>query len=276
MSSMKKETVVRFRLVVIALNCLLASLSLINLYTVASGAIEVDIPEETDFAWTVDTSTDEATFLADFTVVNNGIYDITDLDIHAIVTTESGTLLVDYTQNDLIIPAGEIKRFNIFAKMPFDRVDIDEWRNLMMNDSVFYLDVDITANYLWGLGEFVVDDTLAYDWEAPLGKMANNTDDTVLDLIRYIFTDDLDLDGFVDYVAQKVNENPILTAFDWNNAELRVESWPAGYNTSRITAILTMDILGGRRTLTFEASFILKWEDDDYEVKFEDFNFQYR
>jgi hypothetical protein len=273
---MKKETVVRFRMVVIALNCLLASLSLINLYTVASGAIKVDIPEETDFAWTVDTSTDEATFLADFTVENKGVYDITDLDIHAIVTTESGTMLVDYIQKDLTIPSGESKKFNIFATMPFDRVDLDEWRTLMVNDSVFYLDVDIEANYLWGLGKFVVDDTLVYDWEAPLGKMANKTDDTVLDLLRYIFTENLDLDGFVDYVAQEVNDNPIITRFDWNNAELRVESWPAGYNTSRITAILTLDLLGGRRTLTFDASFIMTWEGEEYEIKFVGFNFQYR
>jgi hypothetical protein len=271
-----KENVIRFRMVIIALNCLLASLSLINLYTVTSGAIKVDIPEESDFAWTIDTSTEEASFLADFTVENKGVYDISDLDIHAIVRTEAGSMLVDYRQNDLRIPGGEIKKFNILASMPFDRINIDEWKSLMVNDSVFYLDVDITANYLWGLGKFVVDDTLEYDWEAPFSKITNNTNEEVVELLKYVLLENSDLNGFVDYISTRIKSNPILTTFNWNNAELRIESWPQGDNTSKIIVILTMDILGGRRTITFETIFLLKMDGEEYDLEFEDFNFRYK
>jgi hypothetical protein len=263
-------------MVIIALNCILASLSLINLYTVTSGAIKVDIPEESDFAWTVDTADEEASFLADFTVENKGVYDISDLNIHAIVRTEAGSLLVDYRQNDLSIPSGEIKKFNILANMPFDRINTDEWKGLMVNDSKFYLDVDITANYLWGLGTFVVDDTLEYDWEAPFGKITNNTNDEVVKLLEYVLFENSDLNGFVDYVTTSIRNNPLLTTFNWNNAEVRIESWPHGENTSQIIVILTMDILGGRRTLTFETIFLLNMDDDEYDLEFEDFNFRYR
>jgi len=182
-----KVAVAKFRILVIALNCLLATLSLANLYTIAAGAVEVEIPEEQDFAWSIDTKYEEANFLANFTVKNNGLYDITDLDIHAIVSSEKGTMLVDYNQEDLTIPSGHVKKFNIFAVMPFERIDIDEWRNLMYNDSVFYLDVDITAYYLWGLGKFVVDDTLEYSWEAPLKKIGNSTEGYIIELIKFIF-----------------------------------------------------------------------------------------
>ena len=175
MRMIKKETVDRFRLVIIALNCLLASLSLINLYTIAAGAVAVDIPEETDFAWTIDTKNAEATFLGNFTVENRGLYDISNLDIHAIVRSERGNELVDYVQEDLIIPSGQKRTFHIVAEMPFENIDMDEWRELMVNDSVFYLDVDIRASYLWGLGTFVVDDVLEYPWKAPLKYMENQT-----------------------------------------------------------------------------------------------------
>ncbi len=263
-------------MVVIALNCLLASMSLINLYTIAAGAVKVEIPEEEDFAWTIDTKYDEANFLANFTVTNNGLYDIYDLDIHAIVRSEKGTMLIDYWQNDLTIPSGHIKKFNIFAVMPFDRIDMDEWRGLMFNDSVFYLDVDITANYLWGLGRFVVDDTLAYPWEAPLKHLGNMTDDIIVDLIKYVFSENPDMNGFIDMLSEEVSDNPILKRFDWNDASLRLESWPLGDNTSRMIVRVSLDVLNGRRTVTLELIMIVKMEVDEYDFKYEDFNITYQ
>jgi hypothetical protein len=276
MRLIKKETVARFRMVIIALNCLLASLSLINLYTVASGAIKVDIPEENDFAWTIDTKTEEASFLADFTVENQGVYDINDLDIHATITTQEGTELIDYRQENLEIPSGQVKRFNIFAIMPFENVDMDELKSLMVNDSIFYLDVDITANYLWGLGKFVVDDTLKYDWEAPFNNLGNQTDDTIVQLISYIISKNSDLDGLVDFVSENIQNIPLMKTFDWNNADLRIESWPMGGNESKIIVLLTMDILGGRRTLTFELKFLLDMDGEENDLKFQTFNFRYK
>jgi hypothetical protein len=275
MRLIKKSTVVRFRMVIIALNCLLASLSLINLYTVASGAIKVDIPEETDFAWTIDTSTEEASFFADFTVENRGVYDITDLDIHARVITESGSQLIDYWQNDLTIPSGDVRKFDIKALMPFDNIDLEEWRTLMVNDSVFYLDVDITANYLWGLGRFVVDDVLEYEWEAPLDNISNNSDNNVVEFIKYIVSDITDPSGIVSYISENIMDNPIVKAFNWDNAEMRIESWPQGDNTSQMFVILTMDVLGGKRTVIFEIEFLLKMDGEEYEFTFENFNFRY-
>ncbi len=271
----KKSTVIRFRMVIIALNCLLASLSLINLYTVASGAIKVDIPEETDFAWTIDTSTEEASFFADFTVENRGVYDITDLDIHARIFTESDSLLIDYWQNDLTIPSGEVRKFDIKALMPFENIDLEEWRTLMVNDSVFYLDVDITANYLWGLGRFVVDDVLEYEWEAPLDNISSNSDSNVVEFIKYIVNDIAEPSGIISYFSENIMDNPIVKAFNWDNVEVRIESWPQGDNTSQMFVILTMDVLSGRRTVIFEIEFFLKMDGEEFEFTFENFNFRY-
>lgn len=270
-----RVAVARFRILVMALNCLLATLSLANLYTIAAGAVEVEIPEEQDFAWSIDTKYEEANFLANFTVKNNGLYDITDLDIHAIIRSEKGTMLVDYSQEDLTIPSGHVKKFNIFAVMPFERIDLDEWRNLMYNDSVFYLDVDITAYYLWGLGKFVVDDTLEYPWEAPFSKIENSTQDYIIELVKYIFKENADLNDFMEIVAEKINEDPLLTRFDWKDAWLRIESWPLGDNTSRMIVRVTMDLLTGRHSITFEIILWMKLEADYYDVKFEDFNINF-
>lgn len=275
MRMIKKETVDRFRLVIIALNCLLASLSLINLYTIAAGAVVVDIPEETDFAWTIDTKYEEATFLGNFTVENRGLYDISNLDIHAIVRSERGNELVDYVQEDLIIPSGQKRTFYIVAEMPFEKIDMDEWRELMVNDSVFYLDVDIRASYLWGLGTFVVDDVLEYPWEAPLSQMENGTDEDIVELLRDMVLGDEDIGGFVEEISEDVATSPLLKKIDWDGASLRIESWPLGENTSRIITRLSLDVFGGKHSLTFEVSIIIKQEVEGYEITFEGFSFDY-
>lgn len=271
----KKHAVNRFKLVIIVLNCLLASLSLINLYTIASGAVQVDIPEETDFAWTIDTKYQEVNYLANFTVSNHGLYDITDLDIHAIVKTEKGTMLIDYTQNDLRIPAGHTRRFNIGAVLPFERIDTKEWRELMLNDSVFYLDVDIKANYLWGLSTFVVDDILEYEWQAPIKKIENSTEAYIVSLFKFMASEDASINGFMDMVVEKFGNNAMFGQIDWSDSTLRLESWPLGDNTSRMIVKVSLDLFGGRRTVTFELVMLLKMEDDGYDITLEEFSFNY-
>ena len=262
-------------MVVIALNCLLASISLINLYTIASGAVKVEIPDEEDFAWTIDTKSEEASFLTNFTVTNKGVYDIEDLDIHVIVRTEKNTMLVEYWQYDLIIPAGQIKKFNIVAVLPFERIDYDEWRSLMINDSVFYLDVDISAKYLWGLGTFVVDDTLEYPWDAPINKIGNKTDERVEELIRYLVMENGDISGLVDMVLDQNGDGAILGALDLVDPFIHIESWPQGDNTSLIVARITFEVLNGRRTVLFEVQLLMKKVGEEYEITIQDFRFDY-
>lgn len=270
-----KEAVVRFRFVVIALNCLLASMSLINLYTIATGAVQVDIPEEEDFAWTIDTKVEEASFLANFTVTNRGVYDISNLDIHAVVRTEKGNMLIEYSQNDLSIPSGETKKFNIVAVLPFERIDKEEWKNLMVNDSVFYLDVDIRANYLWGLGTFVVDDVLEYPWKAPLKQMEGKADSQYVDLLNFLISENASLKAFADTMVQNWDENPFLSQLDWDDASLYLESRPLGNNNSRITVKLSLELFGGKRSVTIELVILMKKEADKIDIILKDFSFKY-
>jgi hypothetical protein len=213
--------------------------------------------------------------LANFTVRNHGVYDIYDLDIHAIVRTEKNTQLIDYRQEDLTIPSGHVRKFNIYAILPFEKIETDEWRTLMLNDSVFYLDVDISANYLWGLGRFVVDDTLEYIWEAPLGKIANNTDDHIVELFQYLVSENADLNGFMDKVIEDVGSSSFFDRFDWMEASLRLESWPQGNNVSKMIVRVTLDILNGRRTVMFELVMMLEQDGDEFEITKQNYRFDY-
>jgi hypothetical protein len=257
------------------LNLLLASISLANLYTIVAGAVEVDIPAEDDFAWTIDTRDEEANFMANFTVTNHGLYDITDLDIRAKVFTEKGNLLIDYRYQNLLIPSGKTNRFNIYATLPFHNIDPEEWRHLLVNDSVFYLDVDISANYLWGLGRFVVDEVLAYPWEAPINQIEIGRDESITEIITLVTEENPSTGEVAEKILDEWSSNPILARFYWGDAYIRLEFWPQGDNISQVNLIYSLDLFKGKRTVIFQIEFLIKKEADTYEIEFEDFSFKY-
>lgn len=270
-----KKAADRFKIAVVALNILLASLTLISLYTVASGAVKVKIPDEKDFAWAIDTENKELSFIANFTITNNGLYDITDLYIRAVATTEKGNLLIEYNQDDLTIPSGQTRTIDIVAVLPFERIDVEEWRELMLKDSVFYLDVDIKANYLWGLSTFIVDETLEYSWEAPVKRMDGKVDKYYIDLIKNMILENESVGTFVDMLKEKFGDNPIFDEIDWADISLRLELWPISDNARRIIASVSMDMFEDGRTATFELKVLVIEEVDRYDVTLEGFSFNY-
>jgi len=201
--AVEKERIVdKIKIIVVALNCILAAVTLISLYTIATGAVEVDIPDENDFAMAIDTKTREAKFIANFTVTNHGLYDITDVDIQAVVSTEKGNVLIEYNDKDLAIPSGHARKFDIVAVLPFEKIDVEEWKGLMRNDSVFYLDVDIRANYLWGLASFNVDETLEFPWVAPINETGGAFDEYYMELLNFIIAGE----EYIDIFLEKLDE----------------------------------------------------------------------
>ena len=82
--------------------------------------------------------------------------------------------------------------------------------------------------------------------------MENRTDDDIVELLRGVVLGDEDIGGFVEEISEDVATSPLLKKIDWEGASLRIESWPLGENTSRIITKLSLDIFGGRHSLTFE------------------------
>jgi hypothetical protein len=168
---MDKQNLARLKTVVIVLNCVVAALALLNLISVGAGAIRVDIPTKEDFTWDVDLEQHMVVFTGNFSVTNKGLYDIKNVDISAVLRDEKGGRLITYENEGLTIEAGQSRTFDIVALMKMDDLNLTQIVKLLLKDSIFYLDVDIEATYMWGLSTFKVDETLAYPWEAPVRQL---------------------------------------------------------------------------------------------------------
>jgi hypothetical protein len=267
----RKKAVDRIKIAVVVLNIILASITLVSLYSVASGAVEVKVPEADDFAWAVDTRDREVEFIANFTVTNHGLYDVDNLDIRAEVSTEKGNVLIDHEMNDLRIPGGQTSEFAVEAVLPFDRIDMEEWRDLMMNDSSFFLDLDIRANYLWGLSTFSLEETLRYPWEAPVKRLNGTVDPYYVDLLKLMLSDNASIESLLDSVVDKFGQSTLLDTFEWEYSSFRLECWPLSEDTKRVVARMDVDLLDGAFDLAVELSILLLMEDGNYGVAFESF-----
>jgi hypothetical protein len=267
----RKKAVDRFKIAVVVLNIILASITLVSLYSVASGAVEVKVPEADDFAWAVDTRDREVEFIANFTVTNHGLYDVDNLDIRAVVSTEKGNVLIDHEMSDLRIPAGQTSEFAVEALLPFDRIDMDEWRDLMVNDSAFFVDLDIKANYLWGLSTFSLEETLTYPWEAPVKRLNGTVDPYYVDLLNLLLSDNASIESLLDSLIDKFGKNTLLDMYEWEYSSFRLEFWPLSEDTKRVVARMDVDLLDGAVDLSIELRILLLMEDGNYGIVFESF-----
>ena len=175
---MKKEQLKYVRIIAIILSCLVASLTLCNLLTVATHSIEFEIPEESDFMWAIGPDEKELLLLTEFSVSNHGAYDIDDIDINAKLLTENGQEWIDFAKNDLVVARGSSKSFDIIVTLALEDTSLIDWLSLLYKDTVLRLVVDIDANYMFGLIHFTVDEVLEYPWSAPLANLIE--DDSVI------------------------------------------------------------------------------------------------
>jgi hypothetical protein len=166
------------RLVAISLSCMVAVLTLFNLLTVVTHGIEIEVPGDDGFAWAVDPVEQRVLIITNFTVKNHGAYDIDEINVNARLGTDSGIVLLDFSMSELTVSRGSDRRFDVMIPIELDDINISDWFPLLYEDTTFKLELDIDADYMYRLVRVTVDETLTYNWTAPLSGGVH--DDLVL------------------------------------------------------------------------------------------------
>lgn len=149
------------RAFVMGANILLAALAFINLYTLTSGAIKVYVPTEKNIRLVF--TADGPSLVTNFTVVNRGFYDIYDVKIDAELKDSRGRCFMEYHRHGIRIPSGSVRNYQVLIPV---RIDLNDARALLLEDTTFKATVRIEALYMWGLSKFVLDERLEYTWKS--------------------------------------------------------------------------------------------------------------
>ena len=170
---MKRDHVKTFGTVLLGANALIAVLSLTNLFLVAAGAIQVEVPDAEDLIYEYDKVNGTLDVHTSFTVRNEGVYDVSNLDIDSTLTTSNGYQLMDYSNHDLRVSAGDERTFPIEVQMNAERLASEEMLRFLVEDGSFELCIKVRADYTMGLTKFRSDERIEYPWVSPLTQLQN-------------------------------------------------------------------------------------------------------
>ena len=173
---MNKKKLNYIRVAAITLSLMLGSLTLLNLLTVMTHGIELELPDEDEFSWAIDPVEMKILIITDFTVKNYGAYDIEKIDINARIITQEGNELLSFEEKDLAVPSGSKKNFNLLLEISLNDIDLENWLSLLYRDTTMSLVIDIDAEYMFGLIHVTVDEILDRGWAAPLSGYSPEND----------------------------------------------------------------------------------------------------
>lgn len=171
---MNKRQLAYVRVLALVMSCIVATLTICNLFTIATKSIEVDIPDESDMSWSIDPENKEILFRTAFSVKNHGTYDISDIDIGANLVKDDDKSLIAFEKQDMVVLRGSDKTFDLLISLDLDTISWYDWLSLMYKDTTLRLLLDIDASYMFGLVDFTVDEELEFPWTPPIANLSEH------------------------------------------------------------------------------------------------------
>ena len=171
---MNRQHLTYVRAFALVMSCVVATLTICNLFTIATKSIEVDIPTEEDISWSIDPQQKEILFRTSFAVKNHGTYDISNIDVAAKLVKDNDKSLISFEKQDMIVLRGSDKTFDLLISLDLDTISWFDWLNLMYKDTTLQLVLDIDASYMFGLVDFTVDEIIEIPWSPPIANLSEN------------------------------------------------------------------------------------------------------
>jgi len=171
---MNRQQLTYLRVVALIMAGLVATLTIGNLFTIATKGISVTLPTEEEIEWSIDPLQKEILFRTSFSVNNQGVYDIRDIDISAQLVKKDRTSLVSYEKQDLVVLRGTNTTFDLLIPIDLDTISFFDWFSLIYKNTTLQLLLDIDALYMFGLVEFTANEAIDIPWSQPPLNLSDN------------------------------------------------------------------------------------------------------
>jgi len=171
---MNRQQLTYFRVVALIMAGLVASLTIGNLFTIATKGISVTLPSEEEIQWSIDPLEKEILFRTSFSVKNQGAYDIRDIDISAQLVKKDQTPLFSYVKHGLVVLRGTNTTFDLLIPIDLDTISFFDWFSLIYKNTTLQLLLDIDASYMLGLVEFTANEAIDIPWSQPPLNLSDN------------------------------------------------------------------------------------------------------
>jgi hypothetical protein len=171
---MNRQQLIYFRVVALIMTGCVALLTIGNLFTIATKGISVTLPTEKDIQWSIDPLQKEILFRTAFSVKNEGVYDISGIDISATIVKDDKTPLFTYEKEDMVVLHGTNTTFDLLVPLDLDKISFFDWFSLLYKNTTLRLLLDIDALYMFGLIEFTANEAINIPWSKPPLNLSDN------------------------------------------------------------------------------------------------------
>jgi hypothetical protein len=163
------------RFAALAMSILVATLSLGDLFTIATRGISITFPQPSDIHWSIDPLGKEILFTTSFTIHNHGAYHITHINTDVQLLNQYNHTLISYHTHDLASIRGSDATFDILIPLNLDNLSLFDWVSIMYTNASLRLAIHADAQYMFELLHFYVRDAVPVPWTSPLASILNTT-----------------------------------------------------------------------------------------------------
>ncbi len=137
------------RLLIVAVNLIIAAIIILAVIPLAAGGLDVDIPETGESSWTLDG--DILHLNAPISVYNGGFYDFEDFSIGLHIEDENGDQVMDDRTDPADLKAGKSTDVDLELSLDIGDVSDDIKRQLVFEGALFEISIDVETYYMMGL-----------------------------------------------------------------------------------------------------------------------------
>jgi hypothetical protein len=273
---MKRQQLTYLRVVALIMTGLVATLTICNLFTIATKAVSVYLPTEEDIHWSIDPMQKELLFRTTFSVNNQGVYDIKGIGISAQLVTENKKPLIRFEKKDMVALRGTNTTFELLIPINLDTISIVDWFSLSYKKTTLQLLLDIDALYMFGLIEFTVNEEIDVPWSPPLLNFSTNS--TVQQGLQGIYSllqisQNSSLASFSDIISLFSLPQISYTAENGFSFFLSIASYSETVNNITFRIITPLFVTNG--SFEFTASFLIGFEEGTFVFEMQEVSVRY-
>jgi hypothetical protein len=150
------------RLSIVAVYLVIAAIIIMSILPLATGKLQVSIPEEGGSEPTINGRIVSMTVPVDIT--NDGYFNIEDLTVRFTVS-DGGRVLMEQSSVPVDVVAGRTSHLDLTIAVDLDDIDEQDLKGLVFNATVLDLDVSVNAGYSLGLVRASIGTQQEMEWE---------------------------------------------------------------------------------------------------------------
>lgn len=166
-------SLVAVRLSIVAVNLVIAAIIIMSILPLATGKLQVSIPEEGGGEPVMDGN--RVTMSVPVDITNDGYFNIEDLTIRFKVT-DGAKVLTEQSSVPVDVIAGRTNHLNLSVTMDLDDISEQQLKDLVFNPATLGLEVSVDAGYSLGLVRASIATQQEMDWEPIVSNVNVYTD----------------------------------------------------------------------------------------------------